>query len=246
MRNEQTWKPTKYQLIGDTLRSSTDPANVKPGSRLFVECLARFYDEAIPKYANGYLIDLGCGNAPLFNKYKQYVSSVTCVDWVNSAHKNEYVDVECDLTKQLPFDESIFDTVILSSVLEHIPEPALLWAEIARILRPGGRILMDTPFYYPLHEIPYDFYRYSSYALRRFAESHGFKVLLLQAIGGTPEILADVVAKHLQFVPVIGGLAARFIQWCVLHITRTTIGRKLSEKSSERFPLGYFMVVEKK
>ena len=245
MRNEQAWKPTKYQLIRNSLRSSTDPAEVKPGSRLFVECLARFYDGAIPKYASGRLIDLGCGNAPLYVKYKQCVSSVTCVDWGNSAHKNEYVDVECDLTKKLPFDECSFDTIIMSSVLEHIPEPALLWAEIARILKPGGRILMDTPFYYPLHEIPYDYYRYSNYALRRFAESHGLEVLQLQAIGGSPEILADIVAKHLQFVPVVGGLVARFIQWFVLLITRTTVGRKLSEKSSERFPLGYFMVAQK-
>jgi len=81
--------------------------------------------------------------------------------------------------------------------------------------------------------------------LKRFAESNSLEVLQLQAMGGTPEILADIIAKHLQFLPVIGGLAARFIQWLVLLFVRTTIGRKLSEKSSERFPLGYFMVVEK-
>lgn len=246
MRNEQAWKPTKYQLIRNSLRSSTDPAEVRAGSRLYVECDAIVYDDAISKYARGRLIDLGCGKAPLYLKYKQFVSDVTCVDWVNSAHKNEHVDVECDLTKKLPFDECSFDTVIMSSVLEHIPEPALLWAEIARILKPGGRILMDTPFYYPLHEIPYDFYRYSSYALRRFAESHGLEVLQLKAIGGSPEILADIVAKHLQFVPVVGGSLARLIQWAVMFFIRTSIGSRLSVKTSERFPLGYFMVAEKK
>lgn len=246
MKNELAWKPTKYQIIRGSLRSSTDPADVKPGSRLIVECIAKFYDYAIPRYASGRLIDLGCGKAPLYIKYKQYVSSVTCVDWGNTAHKNDHLDIECDLTQRLPLDDASFDTIILSDVLEHIPEPLLLWGEMARILSSGGRVLMNVPFYYPLHEIPYDYYRYSSYALRRFAESHGFEVLQLQAIGGSPEILADIVAKHLQFVPVIGGLAAKFIQWFVLYITRTTIGRKLSEKSSERFPLGYFMVVEKK
>ena len=245
MKNEQAWVATKYQIIRGVLRASNDPSEVSAGSKLYVECDAIAYDDAISKYAKGRLIDLGCGKAPLYLKYKQFVSDVTCVDWGNSAHKNEYVDVECDLTKKLPFDECSFDTIIMSSVVEHIPEPALLWAEIARILKPGGRILMDTPFYYPLHEIPHDYYRYSSYALRRFAESHGLEVLQLQAIGGSPEILADIVAKHLQFVPVVGSLVARFIQWFVLLITRTTIGRKLSEKSSERFPLGYFMVAQK-
>jgi SAM-dependent methyltransferase len=246
MRNEQNWRPTKYRLVCNSLRSSTDPADVKPGSRLIVECVARFYDKAISNYASGRLVDLGCGNVPLYIKYKQYVSSITCVDWGYSTHKNGYVDIECDLTKKLPFHECSFDTIIMSSVLEHIPEPALLWAEIARILSPGGRILIDTPFYYPLHEIPHDYYRYSSYALRRFAESNGLEVLQLQAIGGSPEILADIIGKHLPFIPLIGDLAARFIQSFVYHFTRTTIGRKLSEKSSERFPLGYFMVAEKK
>ena len=168
------------------------------------------------------------------------------MDWGSSVHRNDYVDVECDLTKKLPFDECSFDTIIMSSVLEHIPEPALLWAEVARILRPNGRILMDTPFYYPLHEIPHDYYRYSSYALRRFAELHGFEVLQLEAIGGTPEILADIIAKHTQFIPVIGALVSGITQWFVLMFTRTSIGQKFSDKSSERFPLGYFMVAEKK
>jgi SAM-dependent methyltransferase len=246
MRNEQTWKPTKYQLIRGSLRSSTDSTDVKPGSRLIVECVAKFYDCAIPKYASGRLIDLGCGKAPLYIKYKQYVSSVTCVDWGNTAHKNDHLDIECDLTQRLPLDDSSFDTVILSDVLEHVPDPSLLWSEIVRILSPGGRVLMNVPFFYPLHEIPYDYYRYTSYALKRFADSNGLEVLQLQAIGGSPEILADIIAKHLQFIPMIGGLAARFIQWFVLNFVRTKIGRKLSEMSSERFPLGYFMVVEKK
>jgi SAM-dependent methyltransferase len=168
------------------------------------------------------------------------------MDWGNSVHKSEHLDIECDLTQRLPLGDCSFDTIILSDVLEHIPEPALLWGEMARILSPGGRVLMNTPYFYPLHEIPYDYYRYSCYALRRFAENQGFEVLQLKAIGGSPEIVADIFAKHLQFVPVIGSSLARLIQWIIMLFIQTKIGSKLSAKSSERFPLGYFMVVEKK
>ena len=81
MRNEQDWKPTKYQLVRDSLRSSSDPREVKPGSKLMVERVAQFYDSAIPKYASGRLVDLGCGQAPLYIKYNQYVSLV----WIGVA-----------------------------------------------------------------------------------------------------------------------------------------------------------------
>jgi len=69
MKNEQTWKPTKYRLIRGSLRASNSSSNVKAGSRLVVECIAKYYDKAIPANASGRLIDLGCGTAPLFLKY---------------------------------------------------------------------------------------------------------------------------------------------------------------------------------
>jgi spore maturation protein CgeB len=77
-----------------------------------------------------------------------------------------------------------------------------------RILKPRGSVLHNVPFYYWLHETPYDFYRYTEFALRRFADSTHFKVLLLDAIGGAPGILANILAKQAQVIPVIGqGLA---------------------------------------
>jgi hypothetical protein len=70
MKNEQTWKATKYQMIHGSLRASTDPTEVKAGSKLIVNCIAKCYDEAMPKYVKGRLIDLGCGKAPLFIKWR--------------------------------------------------------------------------------------------------------------------------------------------------------------------------------
>lgn len=203
MRNEESWKPTKYRLLRGSLRASVDPANVGPGSRLVVECIANFYNDAIPKYVNGRLIDLGCGKAPLYLKYKSHTTSITCVDWGNTVNKSDHLDMECDLTSDLPFADGSFDTVILSDVLEHLPEPNLLWEEINRMLVSGGRVLMNVPYFYPLHEVPYDYYRYSCYALRRFAENYGFEVLELNPLGGSPEVMTDMLAKHLQFIPVL-------------------------------------------
>lgn len=245
MKNESYWKTSKYRLEKDKLRASNDSSQVGFGSRLTVECIARFYNDAIPKYVKGKLIDLGCGQAPLFIKYRPYTSQVTCVDWVNTTHKNDYIDIECDLTKALPFEDGAFDTIILSDVLEHIPEPDLLWSEMARILSGGGILLMNVPFFYPLHELPYDYYRYSSYALKRFAEKNGFSVVQLDAIGGSPEVIADILCKHLQFIPIFGKVVCLFIQYLTSTFMKSNVGKNLSIKTSERYPLGYFMVAIK-
>lgn len=51
----------------------------------------------------------------------------------------------CDLTAA-PFPDASFDVVICSHVLEHVPDDAKAFAEIFRILRPGGRALLLVPF----------------------------------------------------------------------------------------------------
>ena len=154
MKNREQWKPSKYVYRKGRLRASRDPKEVGVGSRLIADITARLYDEHIKDNAKGRLIDLGCGKVPLFEAYKDYVTDNVCVDWENTLHKNPYLDVECDLTKRLPFGDAEFDTVVLSDVLEHIPQPELVWHEIARIMRSGGRLLMNVPFYYWIHERP--------------------------------------------------------------------------------------------
>ena len=76
----------------------------------------------------------------------------------------------------LPFGDSEFDTIILSDVLEHIPVPEHLWKEMARILSRNGKIIMNVPFYYCLHEAPHDCSRYTEFALRRFVEMSGLRL----------------------------------------------------------------------
>jgi hypothetical protein len=105
---------------------------------------------------------------------------------------------------------------------------------------------MNVPFYYWLHEQPYDYYRYTEYALRRFARQCALDIVRLDRIGGTPEILADLFAKNIRFIPLLGKSMASVIQ-CIAHFfVKTKLGKKISRKTSESFPLGYFLVVVKR
>ena len=59
-----------------------------------------------------------------------------------------YEVVRGDLTA-LPFPDASVDRVIASEVLEHIPDDVTAFAEIARVLRPGGRVAVTVPRYGP-------------------------------------------------------------------------------------------------
>lgn len=244
MRNADQWKPSKFVYKRGKLRASRNSKEVGISSRLIADHIAALYEQYIPQHCRGRLIDLGCGKVPLYATYQAYVTEAVCVDWPQSLHGNTYVDVGCDLTQPLPFEDGRFDTVILSDVLEHLPQPELMWGEMRRILTDGGKVLMNVPFYYWLHEQPHDYYRYTEFALRRFAEPE-FQVVLLTQLGGAPEVLADITAKNVMPVRLVGSATAATIQWLAWRFGQTRLGRRLSERTSATFPLGYFMVAEK-
>jgi SAM-dependent methyltransferase len=245
MKNKDRWTPSKYIFKKNKLVSSTDPDEVTIGSRLITNIIAHFYDTCIPQHVHGLLIDLGCGKVPLFAAYKNYIHDVICVDWPYTIHKNDFLDYECDLNNTLPFPEACFDTVILSDVLEHIARPEELWKEISRILKPSGKVLLNVPFYYWLHEMPFDYYRYTEYALKRFAEQSSCRIVMLTPLAGAVEIIVDILAKNIQYLPLVGPISALLLQYLSFNFWKSRPGRWIAAKTSSHFPLGYFMVAEK-
>lgn len=78
---------------------------------------------------------------------------------------NRSPDVVDDITDTL-FDDSSFDYVICSEVLEHVRDPFRASENILRILKPGGQAFISTPFQFPTHDAPHDYFRYTEYGLR--------------------------------------------------------------------------------
>jgi 2-polyprenyl-3-methyl-5-hydroxy-6-metoxy-1,4-benzoquinol methylase len=241
----ELWKPTKFRVDGNKVRASKDRNELAVHSRIVAELVAEFYTRAIHNWASGELADLGCGKAPLMGAYRQHCSSVFLADWANSLHENPLLDQVVDLGQPLTMLQSnTFDTVILSDVLEHIAEPAQLMMEISRILKPNGHLIMNVPFLYWIHEAPHDYYRYTNYALERFATQAGLEVVELARLGGWIEVNADLWSKFLvraHLSPVVA-----VIQNLVVAFHRTALGRKVAAKSSAFTPIGYGMVARKK
>jgi len=245
MQNPESWHPTKYIYKNGKLIGSRDSTQVGVGSRLIADLIAESYHRNLSQHARGILLDLGCGKAPLYATYRDLVTDSVCVDWENTAHKNEHLDYEVDLTKTLPFRDEQFDTIILSDVLEHIPVPEHLWMEMARILRRNGNIILSVPFYYWLHEQPHDYYRYTEFALRRFVEISGLRLVRMEVLGGAPEIMADILSKNVENVPKFGHALALIVQWIASIFLATKLGKRVSLATGGNFPLAYFLIAKK-
>lgn len=81
---------------------------------------------------------------------------------------------------ELPFPSNTFDTILLLEVLEHVADPLRVLAEIARVLKPDGCLLLTMPFLYPLHDAPHDYQRYTAPGLARSVARAGMVLEGLQ------------------------------------------------------------------
>jgi hypothetical protein len=104
---------------------------------------------------------------------------------------------------------------------------------------------MNVPFYYSVHAHPHDYYRYTNFALERFATLNALELVHLEPIGGIVEIMADLFAKAFSKVPLVGPPAAMLTQFIVAAFGRTPLGARVARVSSRHFPFGYFMIARR-
>lgn len=241
MQNAERWVPSKIVYDDSAGRYVPNPEYVALGSLPMVHALAEAYARVIADHARGKLLDCGCGDVPYYGIYQSRVQAVTCIDWRASVHGKTHIDQEVDLNGALPFAAGSFDTVLLADVLEHLAEPTRLLAELARVLAPGGKLLVMVPFLYNIHEQPHDYYRYTRFALERLLSGADLRQVELFAFGGYPDVLLDLLAKGLS----PNRLLCRAFLFCVLWSMRTSPYQRWRAKTRERFPLGYCCVAQK-
>lgn len=96
------------------------------------------------------------------------------------------VDVICDI-EEMPFKDNSVDYIINIAVLEHVPNPQKVIAEIHRILKPNGKIYCFIPFMQPFHASPYDFQRFTYEGMKH--QFKNFEILNLKPVGPTSGML---------------------------------------------------------
>lgn len=151
---------------------------------------------------SGRLLDVGCGRMPYRSLLLTRPSSV-CMYVGLDLHDNTY-DCVPDLLwdgNTIPAENATFDCALATEVLEHCPDPEPVLKEIYRILKPGGFFFLTVPFLWPLHDTPYDFYRYTPFALQRILARTGFTDLQLTPMGGWDASLAQLLGLWLRRRP---------------------------------------------
>lgn len=101
--------------------------------------------KAVP---GGRVLDVGCGNGERLELLRSLGWLVQGVDFDETAvqeAKRKGLDVECGELLSVGYLADSFDAVISSHVIEHVPEPTAMLEECARILKPGGRLVLVTP-----------------------------------------------------------------------------------------------------
>lgn len=118
--------------------SQTAPAEVRAGLR-------RFLAELTP---SGPLLDVGSGIGGNLPVLSAYASTLGCEISLAAAvlAKQQGRVVVADAAR-LPVPSGAFGGAVCTEVLEHVDDPAGVFAEIARVLRPGGLAYVTTPNY---------------------------------------------------------------------------------------------------
>lgn len=123
------------------------------------------------------VLDIGCGHKP-------YADLFIGCQYIGMNHSDE--DASPDIlgdAQSFPFENDFAEIVFCTQVAEHLPQPHKLFNESYRVLKPGGFLILTAPFHWPLHEEPYDYFRFTRYGLEYCAKVAGFREINISSVG---------------------------------------------------------------
>jgi len=172
-------------LLPKKAREKADPARY---------AIQGFIERAASEIPEGALVlDAGAGNGryrPFFTRQK-YIAA----DFCRVADKNyKRMDIVTDLTEMSLKDNSV-DAVINIQVLEHVPDPMKLVRELSRVLKHGGTLYLSCPQGWGVHEAPYDYYRFTNFALQDIFTGAGLAVDYIKPKGGYFCLLGKLISR---------------------------------------------------
>jgi SAM-dependent methyltransferase len=126
--------------------------------------LARFLEDEYTRIPSGAkVLAVGAGgrfNTILYPHAKKRGFTLLSLD----IDPNRGPDIIGDLCL-CPFLEGSFDVVVVGEVLEHVHSPRLAVDSIYRVLASGGSLVLTTPFIFPIHDRPRDYFRFTRFGL---------------------------------------------------------------------------------
>ena len=191
------------------------------------------------------ILDIGCGEKPYY--HKSIKANIVCTD-IRQTKKTQVI---CD-AMSLPLKKSKFDGVICVSSLYYYKNPFQAIKQISNVLKKNGKLALVTPFIYPIHDAPYDKYRFTKYGLREILKNE-FDVKKIKAIGGIFNLATVFFHSLIKGVPLIAPKSIRktvsfltIIVFYPFYIAAQLISLLDFLDRSERWPTYYFTIAIKK
>lgn len=115
---------------------------IKPGDR-------NWLFEIIGLPVPGVLLDAGGGTGRISKLLRDQVDQIVIADlsykMLSQAHSKNGLNPTCSHTEKLPFRKEFFDRVIMVDALHHVCDHRETAKELWRVLKPGGRIVIEEP-----------------------------------------------------------------------------------------------------
>ncbi|MGQ9898624.1 MAG: class I SAM-dependent methyltransferase [Acidobacteriota bacterium] len=153
-------------------------------------------DSYLPTNRAGSVLDVGCGRQPFRPRLEAEGFHYVSLDVAQNPEGT--VDFICEIDRPLPDNllaAGPFDFVLCLEVLEHVADWDMSFANFARLMRSGARVLLTCPHFYMLHLEPHDFWRPTPYAFQYFALKYGFTIKLQKTAGDGWDILGTLLAS---------------------------------------------------
>ncbi len=173
-----------------------------------------FHEFALPARGRARALDAGCGMQPFRPIIEEGGYAYTGLDVVQNRVGTVDLLGALDGTRSNQWrDVGPFDFILCTEVLEHVAGWDAAFKNITTLLAPNGRILITCPHFYPLHEVPFDFWRPTPYAIEHFAMSNALRVVHLEMAGGPWEVLGTLLAET-HCYPMTNRLLDRIVAKC--------------------------------
>jgi 2-polyprenyl-3-methyl-5-hydroxy-6-metoxy-1,4-benzoquinol methylase len=206
-------------------------------------CLDRVLIPRLRNHASGKLLDAGCGTMPFKASLANLVDEYHSLDIERKVPEVDFIGNLQDMKGVA--DES-YDVVLCTEVLEHVPQPDKLIAEVWRALKSRGKFILSVPHLSRLHDEPFDYYRFTKHGLQFLLEQNGFSVLEIVPTGSLFSLLGHQLSTALVgstwHIPVLGRVIF-FLNAALCTVPCYVLDRLLP--ISGKCPLGYVAVAKK-
>jgi SAM-dependent methyltransferase len=98
-------------------------------------------------------------------------------------------------------DDGCADLVLVPNLVHHVRDQAGFFAEMARILKAGGRLYVFEPLVRELHQKPDDYVRYTPWGVETMCEAAGLKIDKVSDQGGPFEVISYCWTQALEYFP---------------------------------------------